>query len=108
MKLDQFIKETFEEKYGYCHRPRIYCIDGFNFSVQGSSGHYCTPRETINFYYEMEIGYPSEKEESILEYAEQPEQPTETVYGYVPCYIIQEIIDNHGGIDIEKTFTKKH
>lgn len=106
MTLEQFVKETFEEKHGYCHRPRIYCVDGFNMSVQGSQGRYCNPRNTDDWYSEMEIGYPSEKEESIMGYAEQEENPTDTVYGYVPCYIIQEIIEKHGGIDVDKTFAK--
>jgi len=107
MTLEQFVKETFKEKHGHCFRPRIYCNDGFNMSVQGSSGHYCEPRKTQNWYSKMEIGYPTREEISILKYAENKDNPTDTVYGYVPCDIIQEIIDNHGGIDVDKTLKRE-
>jgi hypothetical protein len=104
MNLEEFIKKSFNpNKYGNCFRNRIYCNDGFNMSVQGSSGHYCIPRKTQDWYLSMEIGYPSDIEKLILEYAEDVENPLETVYGYVPCDIIQSIIENHGGIDLNKT-----
>lgn len=104
MTLAEFTKQTFEEKNGYCYRPRIFCVDGFNMSVQGSKGHYCSPRATENYYHSMEIGFPSEEEELIMTYAETPNDPTQTVYGYVPCGVIQDVINKHGGIDVEKTF----
>jgi len=106
MNLETFVKETFEEKNGYCFRPKIVCNDGFTMSVQGSNGHYCHPRQTMNWYSEMEVGFPSEKEDLIIEYAECADEPTETVYGYVPVHIIQEVIDKHGGINITKTLNK--
>lgn len=104
MNLQQFIKDTFDSEKEYFNRPRIYCKDGFNMSVQGSQGHYCSPRSNQDFYHSMEIGFPSQEEESILEFAEEKEIPTGTVYGWVPCELIQELIDKHGGIDLEKTF----
>jgi len=104
MNLEQFTKETFKEVAGYCRRPKMICNDGFEMSVQGSQGHYCEPRETQDWYSEMEIGFPNKEEQLILEYAEQKEFPTDTVYGYVPCEIIQKVIDKHGGIDFIKTF----
>lgn len=82
-------------------------MDGFRMSVQGSRWHYCSPRETQSWYLAMEIGHPSVEEPLIAEYAENKEAPTDTVYGWVPCDIIQQVIDNHGGIDIEKTFAKQ-
>lgn len=103
MRIETFIKETFEEKHGYCHRPRIVCNDGFNMSVQGSIGHYCSPRITTDYYNSLEIGFPSEQEDLIMEFAEQKEIPTETVYGWVPIDIIQKVIEKHKGINIEKT-----
>ena len=106
MTIEQFTKETFKEENGFCFRPRIYCKDGFNMSVQGNKGSYCTPRKTLDLYLSMEIGFPSEKENLIIDFAEIKEQPTESVYGYVPCEIIQEVINKHGGIDLIKTFEK--
>tara|TARA_B100000287_G_scaffold39090_1_gene35724 strand:+ start:6739 stop:7074 length:336 start_codon:yes stop_codon:yes gene_type:complete len=77
----------------------VVCQDGFSFSVQASNGSYCSPREDFAEHYtEVEIGYPSEKEPSIMEYCENPESPTETVYGYVPSDLVRHVIDKHGGI----------
>jgi hypothetical protein len=100
MNLQEFIKVTFKEQHGLCFRPRIVCNDGFSMSVQGSSGHYCTPRVTQDEYSELEIGYPSDFERSINSYAEQRDT-INTVFAYVPCYIIQQIIDKHGGINVD-------
>lgn len=85
-------------------RPRIVCKDGFSMSVQGHPGSYSDPRRNTDTYIKMEIGFPSVIEELILPFAESPEKPTDTVYAYVDCNIIQEVIDKHGGIDEEKTF----
>ena len=83
--------------------PRIFCTDGFNMSVQASMGHYCSPRTCdTDVYTAFEIGFPSEPEELILEYAESPEFPTETVYSQVPAEIIEQIVEKHGGIRIKK------
>lgn len=106
MNLEQFTKESFKEEHGYCYRNRIVCNDGFDMSVQGSQGHYCSPRKTQDWYDSMEIGFPNQEEELILEYAEEKNDPTRTVYGWVPCDIIQKVIDKHGGIDVFKTFKR--
>jgi len=75
--------------------PRIVCADGFNMSVQVSEAHYCTPRvNDAEWYTAMEIGYPSEAEPLIMEYAGDKD---ETVYGYVPVEVIDAVIDKHGG-----------
>ena len=105
MNLEKFILKTFKEEYGYCFRPRIVCNDGFNMSVQGSSGHYCNPRKTQNWYNSLEIGFPSNQEVLINSYAEIKDNWTGTVYGYVPCNIIQDVIDKHGGINQDATFS---
>ena len=104
MTIEKFIQDTFKEEHGYCYRPRIVCNDGFNMSVQGSSGHYCSPRKTQNWYSSLEIGFPSEEEPLINQFAETKHDWTGTVYGYVPIEIIQEVITKHGGIDVDETF----
>lgn len=102
MNLNEFTRATYKTDRFYT-RPRIYCNDGFNFSVQGSDGHYCSPRKNDKEFSAMEIGFPSEVEELILEFAEDRDNPTETVYGWVDNTIIQQVIDKHGGIDVDKT-----
>ena len=79
--------------------PRIKCVDGFSLSVQCNSGSYCNPREDYSdFYYKVEVGFPSDVPENIMSYAENYENPTETVYGYVPIELVEELIEMHGGI----------
>lgn len=106
-------------------RPRIVCNDGYSVSVQVSEHSYCAPRytqwqnedgwqvvngaywgssetprnfETDNFtpYESVELGFPSEEDELINEYAEGDDY-TDTVYGYVPVDIVEKLIEKHGG-----------
>lgn len=78
---------------------QLVCEDGFTMSVQASHYHYCSPRQdNAAFYYKVEIGFPSEKEEYLMPYAEDRERPTDTVYGYVPVEIVECVIEKHGGI----------
>ena len=79
--------------------PLITCKDGFYLSVQASSLHYSCPRKNIaSRYVEVEVGFPSLKPEFIMSYAEEPENPTETVYGYVPIELVEQLIEFHGGM----------
>lgn len=78
--------------------PRIVCVDGFTMSVQAGDGIYCSPRDNGGHWYAFEIGYPSEKEDLIMEYAETPEDPTNTVYDYVPIDVVVAVIEKHGGM----------
>lgn len=111
-------------------RPRIVCQDGYSVSVQANEYAYCTPRYTQfqaedgwhvingayymssdtprNFrtddyipYEEVELGYPSEPDDLINEYAEigYDDTPnyTNTVHGYVPLDIVEKLIEKHGG-----------
>lgn len=82
--------------------PQVECVDGFRMSVQVSENHYCSPRVNDAFYYaEVEVGYPSEKEELLMPYCESPEKPTDTVYGYVPVEVVDSVIEKHGGFKPE-------
>jgi hypothetical protein len=83
------------------------CADGFQVSVQASSTHYCEPRDNFGPYTEVELGYPSEPVEAWLEYAEDPDRPTTTVYGYVPIEWVVQVLDQHGGIDWAETTKEK-
>lgn len=106
MNLYEFVKCTFKKNRDFVVRPKIICADGFTMSVQGSIGHYCSPRENVEFYYAMEVGYPSLPEPLLLEFAEDQTNITKTVCGFVPIEIIEEIIMSHGGINEELTFKK--
>lgn len=78
-------------------RP-IKCADGLELSVQASVTHYCSPRNGIGPWTAVEIGYPSERVEEFMEYAENPDEPTDTVYGRVPVEVVEAVIEKHGGI----------
>lgn len=83
----------------HCPVKRIVCNDGFSVSVQASETDYCSPRETgAHPYWAFELGYPSERDESLMQYAEDEDRPTNTVYGYVPVSVVEALIDKHGGI----------
>jgi len=78
---------------------KVVCKDGFTMSVQANDTSYCHPRvRNAERYKEVEIGFPNECEDLLLEYAEDPGSPTETVYSYVPASVVSLVIAKHGGI----------
>lgn len=77
----------------------IVCRDGFSMSIQASSRHYCEPRDEAGPYFSVEVGFPSSYDIYLNEYAEDPSDPTATVYGWVPAHVIRMCIDGHGGVD---------
>ena len=94
IKKQQEQQEEEVKKY----KPVI-CRDGFTMSIQAGVGMYSKPRTfSAEHYQEVEIGYPSAKESLILEYAEVPSTPTDTVYAYVPVHIVTLVIAKHGGM----------
>ena len=79
--------------------PWVECADGFTVSVQASEFHYCSPRVNgAEVYESVELGYPNREDPLIIDYAEEPDSPTDTVYGYVPVHIVCELVEKHGGI----------
>jgi hypothetical protein len=80
-------------------RPKITCASGFVFSVQAGRTHYCTPRmDYADRYTHVEVGFPSKRVEALMEYIDGSEEdPTQTVYGYVPVEVIIKIIQDEGG-----------
>lgn len=75
--------------------------DGTTLSIQASRFHYCQPRanfEDYALYSEFEIGFPSVEIPEIMKWAENPEDPTNTVYGYVPKAVIEKVISSRGGV----------
>jgi hypothetical protein len=87
------------QSYAPEHAKRIECRDGFSMSVQANQYAYCSPREDGADWYKMEIGYPSDREEALMEWCESPDRPTDTVYGYVPVLVIIDVISKHGGCE---------
>ncbi len=78
--------------------PRMICKDGFTMSVQAGPYAYCAPRDDYGPYVAVEIGFPSQKEYLLMEWAENEENPTRTVYANVPVNVVIEVINKHGGL----------
>ena len=76
----------------------VQCADGFHMSVQARATSYCSPRNNTGPYTQAEVGFPSAPEPLLLPFAEDPEKPTQTVYGYVPRNVIATVIAKHGGM----------
>ena len=81
---------------------RVVCADGFTISVQAHDGAYCTPRASdAEQYTEVELGYPSEPEELIMDWMEvfgENPDPLDSVYPYVPVNVVTNVIVKHGGM----------
>ena len=87
------------DEHAYFVRLRAIMADGYNVSIQAAYGDYCEPRLTkTSGYTQVELGYPSDEDELINSYAEDPDDYTATVYGYVPVEVVNELIKKHGGI----------
>ena len=110
MKINEFIQKYRKVKklvpgITSTFIPHVICNDGFQMSVQAGQSLYSEPRDVADSYEEAEVGYPSEEESLLTTYAEDEDNLCGTVYGYVPCSIINEVIEKHGGID-ENTVIK--
>lgn len=89
----------------------VVCQDGFTVSIQASASHYCSPRKSFNrlenysdftspivdysIYNEMELGYPSARDDLLTDYAETPDGD---IYGWVPVDVVNALLEKHGGI----------
>ena len=89
--------------------PKIVCVDGFKMSVQVGSSLYSAPKKVAKRYSAVEIGFPSEHEPLIEEFAERVEDEidyTDTVYPYVPVKIVDKVLKKHGGINLTETLSE--
>ena len=117
MSLDQIIERgnrTFDPARMRDPQPpnKIRCADGFTLSVIAGEGAYSSPRpdrygglgdapgDYPGPYHAVEVGFPSSRPEPWdrwVEYAETPQDPTQTVYGYVPVPLVRDLVASHGG-----------
>ena len=50
----------------------------------------------------VECGFPTSTPGwELMEYAETPEDPTNTVYGYVPVDVVRRELESHGMSDVD-------
>ena len=79
-----------------CRLPHVVCRDGFKMSVQVGQGLYSAPNTVADSYSSVEVGYPSEIVPELKAFDQGDD-----VFPFVPCTVIDEIIEKHGGIDVE-------
>jgi len=76
-------------------RPHLVCKDGTEISVQASSFHYCSPRNNVGPYSEVEIAC---LEDELFKDCDDEGNCYEwKVYGYVPVDLVKQFIEKHGG-----------
>ncbi len=122
MKINEFIQRNLKVKVlnddplmkhimTSSRLPHIVCEDGFSMSVQVGYSLYSKPKKVAKRYSEVEIGYPSEHEPLLEEWAETIFEDgsidyTNTVYPYVPVKIVDKVLKRHGGIDLTETLRR--
>lgn len=83
--------------------PRIVCKNGFSVSVQANKYAYCSPRQDIGPYSEVELGFPeiNGKEINWPDYLEEYSEGH--ICPYVPVELVEKLISENGGISIGRT-----
>lgn len=102
MDINKWLKDTQrKQKKSSEHlvREPFVCADGWLISIQASGFHYCSPRSSAGPYVTVELGFPSEADSDLTIYAQDRNDPTQTIYPYVPVKIVEGIIEKHGGKD---------
>ena len=93
-RLSKFIELTATEGT----RPRIELKSGLTMSIQGGKNSYSNPKGNWNTdYTTMEVGFPSEVVQELLQYAKDIDEPLDTVYAYVPVKVLVKIVQDNGG-----------
>ena len=92
-------RKYWKGSFDYFILPKVICSDGFTVSMQISKVHYCMPKTaSAERYTHTELGFPSVGDPLIKDYAEDPEDETNTVYPYVPIEVVNALFEKHGGI----------
>ncbi len=94
--LNQWLVEA--HKQGIDHLPDVSFGD-VTVSIQAGATNYSTPRSNnTGRYTHVELGFPSETPpDYIMNYADDPSNPTETVYAYVPIELVVQWAAEKGG-----------
>lgn len=86
-------------------QPKVVCSDGFSISIQANQYAYCSPRSDYGPYRMVECGFPSATPgPELMEYADTPEDPTGTIYGYVPVEVVKRELKSHGDVLLTPPF----
>ena len=108
MSMEETYKSTFFVL------PRIHCKDGFSISIQVHNGNYCASENGVHTFGTdwklVEWGFPSEQIDAEKYHAEEnfyeeEIDTTQTVGGYVEIELMDTLLQEHGGIDLQATLT---
>jgi hypothetical protein len=91
------VRDIMREAESAVRRPPIATASGLSISIQAGPYSYCLPRSSSGPYENVEAGYPSERVEEIMEWVEDEQNPTATVYGRVPVAVLARAIAARGG-----------
>ena len=95
MKINQYIQQY--RSTASLQTPHVRCRDGFTMSVQaGKDDIYSIPRGMADHYENVEVGRVSSHVPEFTKYEEG------SVFPFVPCSVVDEVIDNHGGIVLSR------
>jgi len=100
------------DKYNndYFLLPRIVCVDGFDISIQVNKVNMCRSENGVRMFgtdwKSVEWGFPSQNIDGEKYNAEDEYDTMNTVGGYVDINIMEELINEHGGIDLQATLQK--
>ena len=104
------MEETYKSTYFVL--PRIHCKDGFSISIQVNNGNYCASENGLYTFGTdwklVEWGFPSEhidakKYNAVIDFDEEDIDTTPTVGGYVEIELMDKLLQEHGGIDLQAT-----
>ncbi len=80
--------------------PVIYCEDGFTVGVNAGWVYNSKPkRDKARFYFEVEVGYPSEPYRPLRLYADDKKKYPNTTFANVPLDLVVAMLNSHCGID---------
>ena len=71
---------------------------GFRLSVQGSTGHYSSPRNNDGPYTALEIGFPTYADGRPYRAPKSWGRAGGQVWGWVPLESILRLVRKHGGV----------
>lgn len=88
----QWMQEGIRSEGSIQQCRRLMLANGVSLSIQAGEYAYCYPREALPYsqYLEFEVGFPSTEIEALMPYCEDSENPTGTVYPYVPLEVLDQ------------------
>ena len=77
--------------------PVVWLANDTKMSVQAGEYLYSTPRTDFAKFTHVEIGFPTfDPPETWMEYAEDQDEPQETIYAYIPIGLVLDYINMIG------------